>query len=155
MSHTPTYKSWDCMWQRCENPKDLSYPRYGARGIRVCERWALFANFVADMGVRPAGMTLDRIDNEKGYEPGNCRWATDSDQSRNRSSTRHVDAFGETKPVVAWAQDERCVVSVYVLTWRLNKGWSVERAVTEPPRPKLPNGARAAHRAARRQGVPA
>lgn len=78
---TPTYRSWQHMWVRCRSPKAKNY--FG-RGIIVCERWRLFANFLADMGERPEGLTLDRIDNDGNYEPGNCRWATKSEQRRNQ-----------------------------------------------------------------------
>lgn len=78
------YQSWRSMKARCLNPTTASYYRYGAVGITVCDRWMSFAGFYADMGDRPPGMTLDRIDNSKGYEPGNCRWATAKAQARNR-----------------------------------------------------------------------
>lgn len=72
------------MKNRCLNPNATDYPRYGGRGIRVCDRWLSFENFLADMGERPNGTTIDRIDGSKGYEPTNCRWATASEQQRNR-----------------------------------------------------------------------
>jgi hypothetical protein len=78
------YSSWNAMIQRCTNPNEIGYKNYGGRGISVCERWFDFANFFADMGARPDRMTLDRIDVNGNYEPSNCRWATYSDQLRNR-----------------------------------------------------------------------
>ena len=85
MTKTRTYKSWQSMKDRCLNPKATRYPQYGAKGITVCKNWRdSFEQFLADMGERPAGRTLDRIDNAKGYEPSNCRWATYFEQTHNR-----------------------------------------------------------------------
>ncbi len=76
------------MIARCYRQSSGNYSRYGGAGIQVCARWALFSNFLADMGERPLGTTLDRLDNDKGYEPGNCRWATPAQQAQNRRSTK-------------------------------------------------------------------
>lgn len=97
---TPTYKSWQGMRQRCENPKSEKYRLYGARGISVCERWRRFENFLADMGERPEGTTLDRIDPDGNYTPTNCRWADATTQSRNRRRTggwKHPNPGGRWK----------------------------------------------------------
>jgi len=81
---TPAYKSWTCMKQRCLNPNSPKFSIYGGRGIMICERWMVFENFLADMGERPEGTTLDRIDNDGHYESDNCRWATIDVQNNNK-----------------------------------------------------------------------
>lgn len=87
-SKTPEYRTWRSMRNRCMNPADRTFKDYGGRGITVCERWAIFDNFLADMGSRPAGRSLDRVNNDEGYTPDNCRWATPKEQANNRRKAR-------------------------------------------------------------------
>lgn len=82
-TQNPAFKSWRSMIDRCTNQKSHAWPRYGGAGITVCDRWLTLENFLQDMGPRPPGTSIDRIDNTKGYEPGNCRWATAAEQARN------------------------------------------------------------------------
>lgn len=93
------------MRRRCLNPSDRAYINYGARGISVCDEWIEdFEMFYKDMGVRPKGKSLDRIDNDQGYFPGNCRWATHTEQARNRRSNRVVRAFDKEKTIAEWSE---------------------------------------------------
>jgi hypothetical protein len=92
-SKTPTYRSWKCMRNRCDSSLAPNYALYGGRGIRICDRWQSFENFLADMGERPAGTSLDRINPDGDYEPNNCRWATAKQQSRNRRNSRLDDCI--------------------------------------------------------------
>jgi hypothetical protein len=92
----PEYRSWEGMRRRCSNPKADNYAYYGARGIYVCERWRTFQNFLTDMGPRPPGKTLDRIDVNGNYEPGNCRWATASEQRANQRPRQPAAGAGRS-----------------------------------------------------------
>jgi hypothetical protein len=109
MSHTPAYSSWEGMVQRCNNPNNKKYRDYSGRGIKVCEAWKDFRVFFADMGPRPDGLTLDRINNNGNYEPGNCRWATYHEQRINSRPKSHVSsnlhffyAHGLNGEIVIW-----------------------------------------------------
>ena len=124
------YNSWAHMLQRCNNPAAHRWPLYGGRGITVCEKWKSFEGFFEDMGDPPEGMSLDRIDVNGNYEPSNCRWATQKEQTRNMRRTRYVQIGGETKPLAEWC--ERLGVPYSMARDRLNRGWLPERALTEP-----------------------
>lgn len=91
----PAHASWVAMLTRCNNPNHEAYERYGGRGIKVCSDWLAFENFYRDMGVRPDGLTLDRIDSNGNYELNNCRWATRKEQSNNTSTNRRINYVGE------------------------------------------------------------
>lgn len=129
---TRTYWSWKSMKQRCNNPKVPKFRNYGGRGITVCARWSVFENFLADMGERPDGHTLERVDRNGNYEPGNCRWATKRDQSRNTSQTVWIEVGVERMCLEDWAA--RLGMSPGSIRSRLAHGWDPVRAVTEPPR---------------------
>lgn len=103
---------------------------YVGRGIGVCEEWRNFENFVRDMGERPRGMTLDRIDNDAGYSKENCRWATPKQQMNNTRRNRYITFRGETKTVAQWA--DALSIPVGILRSRLDRGWDVVDAMTRP-----------------------
>lgn len=123
-----TYRSWQGMFPRCYNLKSPAYKNYGGRGIVVCARWSKFENFLSDMGERPKGLTLDRRDNDKGYNPSNCHWATKSEQAVNRRTSRKLVFKGEVLSVVEWSI--RTGIKEGCITKRLNMGWSAEETLT-------------------------
>lgn len=104
MSHPDLYSVWRAMHRRCSNENDSHYHRYGGRGIRVCNRWFSFANFVADMFPRPAGMSIDRVDNDGPYSPDNCRWADAFTQAQNSSLAKQITVDGKTLCVAEWCR---------------------------------------------------
>lgn len=131
-SSTALYAVWHAMLTRCRKATDVAYPLYGGRGISVCERWrGSFEAFAKDMGERPNGATLDRIDVNGNYEPSNCRWATPKQQARNRRHHRQVTWRGKTQPMAAWA--EEVGISKRCLEHRLNAGWAIDDALTKMP----------------------
>jgi hypothetical protein len=123
-----TRTAWGQMVARCYDPKHPKYHRYGARGIRVCDRWVCYRLFVEDMGERPNSMTLNRIDNDGDYEPANCEWASYTTQNRNRGNNREITFLGKTQCLSQWA--EEIGMTREALRNRLNRGWSVEDALT-------------------------
>lgn len=127
---TSTYHVWSSMIARCRNPKCPAYPNYGGRGIGVCEAWTSFSGFLADMGERPEGLSLDRVDNDQGYSPENCRWATRTEQARNKRSTRLITVNGETLSTAEWS--ERSGLKIATIWARIAKGWPESAAVTTP-----------------------
>lgn len=102
--HTSTYECWVNMKTRCDNPNYGRYDRYGGRGIKVCDRWYAFENFLADMGPKPDGLTIERRDNDGAYEPDNCYWATRREQALNRVSSQIATVDGETFCAHGWAE---------------------------------------------------
>lgn len=128
---SPTYNSWLAMMTRCRLETHRFYHLYGGAGITVCERWHSFANFLSDMGERPEGMTLDRVDNDGNYELANCRWATWSEQNRNRGTyNRRLNIEGREVTVSEWA--ELTGMSVTLIRQRVDAGWTAEDAVFTP-----------------------
>jgi hypothetical protein len=133
-SNTRTFASWKQMRARCCNPNYKAFADYGGRGITICERWLnSFENFLADMGERPAGMSIDRYPNNDGnYELSNCRWATQAQQQRNKSNNVLLTFQGETMCITDWA--EKLGISKHSLRNRICRGWSADRALTTPAR---------------------
>ncbi len=128
----PLYKVWEGMMARCYNKTNKDYEHYGGRGIVVCDRWHDPRNFAADMSPRPAGHSLDRIDNSSGYSPDNCRWATTFEQAANRRNNKLFTINGETLHQKEWCR--RCNIAVSTFTNRLNEGLDPLTALTMPSR---------------------
>ncbi len=119
------YHTWIAMNQRCYNKNSKDYKNYGARGIKVCDMWRdSFEAFYMSMGKRPApDYTIERIDTNGNYEPGNVRWATRAEQTRNQRSNVNLTINGETKTVAEWAAHPDCSVSFFTIYKRLSRGW--------------------------------
>lgn len=122
------YRIWNGLKQRCRNPKAREYKYYGAKGVKVCERWLSFENFISDMGICPDGLSIERINVNGDYEPSNCRWATPKEQANNRRNTPYLSLGDKTLPLMEW-------VAITGLTedtirQRKNKGWTDVAALT-------------------------
>lgn len=111
------------MSDRCRNPNNLRFKQYGGRGITVCESWRTFDGFLADMGECPDGCSIDRIDPNGNYEPGNCRWATEAVQQNNRTANRMIAFGGKTQSMADWAREVG--IKPGTLRYRIEKGWSI------------------------------
>lgn len=132
MSGSYTYSSWQSMKSRCYDENDKDYPKWGGRGIKVCKAWTdSFAEFYKDMGERPYGHTIDRINNEGDYEPGNCRWALPKTQSNNTRKNYYVEYQGKVQTAKQWAE-ELGIVEYKTLLYRLRTGWDTKAAMTTP-----------------------
>ena len=129
-SKTKLYGVWNAMKARCNNPNSTAYANYGGRGITVCAEWESFENFLRDMGEPPSGMTLDRVDNEKGYFPENCRWASRKTQGKNRRGRRILKVGDKEMPMADWAR--YAGLTVATLWRRIETGWSPAEAVSTP-----------------------
>lgn len=133
MSKAAVYRNWATMRQRCSNPLVHNYADYGGRGITVCARWEKFELFLEDMGMPPNGCSIERRDNERGYNKQNCYWATRTEQNHNKRNNRLLTVGALTLPLSAWAKE--LGVAHATLRERLDRGWSVEDACTRAPRP--------------------
>lgn len=136
---TRAYSSWASMIQRCQNPKSSRFSSHGGRGIKVCERWKLFDNFLEDMGEPPSSKhSIERENNDGNYEPGNCRWATAKEQARNTRRNKLVTVGGVVRCIAEWA--EISGINVRSIHSRLEDGWPEDIAVTKKTRKIKPYG---------------
>lgn len=127
---SPTYTVYHGMLQRCCNPNNPRWKDYGGRGITVCSEWRTsFATFFADMGERPIGCSIDRIDNDGPYQKDNCVWANDAQQARNKRDNRFLTYNGKTQTLSEWAEETS--IPYYTLHSRLRRGWTVEKTLSK------------------------
>jgi hypothetical protein len=132
LTKSPEYKTWAGVKRRCYNENEKAYESYGAAGITMCQEWRdSFEAFLAHMGPKPSmDHTIDRIKNEKGYEPDNCRWATKAEQNRNKRNNRLLTFRGVTQTLAEWTRSTN--LSHGTIQQRLDRGWSIERTLTLP-----------------------
>ncbi len=129
----PLYNTWADLRSRCSKPSDPAFKNYGARGITVDARWQDFAVFVSDMGNRPPGKSLERVDNNGPYSKENCRWATRTEQANNRRSNVFIEYKGQSKTIADWSRETG--IGLHALWERIQRfKWPLERAMTEPMR---------------------
>ena len=134
-SHGTEWKSYYSMRDRCCNPKHQSFADYGGRGIKVCDRWLQgFDNFFIDMGEKPTGQTLERIDTEGDYSPDNCRWATRKEQANNRRNNNRIEAFGKSLTIAEWS--DATGLDPMTIRGRLKRGLAAEAALSMPVTPR-------------------
>lgn len=133
MAQTRTYKSWNMMRHRCLFPNAINYHAYGGRGIKVCERWLSFENFLADMGERPDGTSLDRVNNDGNYEPSNCRWATLEQQLANKHYKSEVLPALTFNGITATPLEWSVIFGIRYRTIRsrLKKGFPVDKILSK------------------------
>jgi hypothetical protein len=127
-SHTPAHRTWKSMLQRCNNPKRVDYHRYGGRGIKVCKRWAQFENFFADMGERPEGTTLDRVNTNGDYKKSNCRWISHKENCQTRTNARNIIYLGRELSMTQWAT--QLGISVQTISSRVRAGRPVKEILS-------------------------
>ena len=125
LSRDPAYRSWKDMRSRCNTPTNSDFKDYGGRGIKVCDRWSDFAAFLGDIGPRPAGMSVDRIDVNGDYEPSNCRWASAKMQANNKRSNHVIEWRGKRQTLAAWSAETG--VDQSKARYRLRMGWTLEK----------------------------
>lgn len=134
LRRTLEYGIWANIKSRCTNPNDQAFEYYGGRGIKICDRWLRFENFLEDMGKRPSSKsTLDRKDNNGDYEKSNCRWITMKEQCNNRRSNRILSFNGKSQNISQWAKELN--IQAALISLRLGRGWSVEEALSKPGKP--------------------
>lgn len=145
LSYHPTYRVWLGIRARCTNPNHPAYPNYGGRGITLSDEWADPAAFIDALGTRPTPKhEIDRIDNARGYEPGNVRWTTRTVNSRNRRSSVWVEYRGQRRLFIEVCEEHD--IRQDTVKWRLKRGYTLEDALTEPVRAKAPNGSASGER---------
>lgn len=133
MSNAPEYHVWNAMKQRCLKENAKNYHNYGGRGITICNEWMDFNVFINDLGLRPPGnYELERVDNNGNYCPANCKWATKKEQANNRRTNTILTFMGKSLTISQW--EDVVGISQILIANRIAKGWTVERALTEPKR---------------------